>query len=122
MHENNIISVNELEKARKKAARREWFEEKKVEAKRFVCEHKQEILAASIVVGGVALKGAKLIIKAHNLGKEEELKDLYVYDRSLGHYWKLRRKLDNREWVEIEQRRKNGERLGDILDELKVLE
>lgn len=122
MYENNIISANELEKARKKAARREWIAEKKEKAKKFVCEHKQEILAASIVVGGVALKGAKLLIKAHNLGKEEELKNRYVYDRSLGHYWKLRRELDNQEWVEIEQRRKNGERLGDILNELKVLE
>lgn len=52
---------------------------------------------------------------------EEELKDLYCYDRSLGHYWRLRRELSNKEWLEIDQRKKNGERLADILDEMKVL-
>ena len=49
------------------------------------------------------------------------MKDLYCYDRSLGHYWRLRRELSNKEWLEIDQRKKNGERLADILDEMKVL-
>ena len=53
--------------------------------------------------------------------KEKDLKDLYCYDRSLGHYWKLRRELTNSEWVEIDRRKSNGERLADILEELKVL-
>ena len=56
----------------------------------------------------------------HN-NKEKNLKDLYCYDRSLGHYWKLRRELTNSEWVKIDQRKQNGERLADILDELKAL-
>ena len=29
--------------------------------------------------------------------------------------------IDNKEWLEIDQRKKNGERLSDILDEMKVL-
>ena len=53
--------------------------------------------------------------------KEKDLKDLYCYDRSLGHYWTLRRRLTNAEWVEIDKRKNNGERLADILSELKVL-
>jgi len=56
-----------------------------------------------------------------NLRKEKDVKELYCYDRSLGHYWVLRRELTNREWIEIDQRKKNGERLADILSELKVL-
>lgn len=119
--ENNIITTKDLEKARKKAARREWFADKKAKVKQFAVEHKEQITVVSTVACVAAIKGAKLLIKAHNLQKEEDLKKLYVYDRSLGHYWHLRRELDNDEWVEIEQRRKNGERLGDILDELKVL-
>lgn len=55
------------------------------------------------------------------LNKEKDLKDLYCYDRSLGHYWKLRRELTNTEWVEIDKRKNNGERLSDILSEMKVL-
>ena len=63
----------------------------------------------------------KVVGKYVNQHKQEDLKDLYCYDRSLGHYWKLRRELTNDEWLEIDKRKKNGERLSDILDELKVL-
>ena len=53
--------------------------------------------------------------------EEKQLKNDYCYDRSLGHYWKLRRELTNEEWIAIDKRKRNGERLGDILAELKVL-
>ena len=62
-----------------------------------------------------------MVSKRINLRKQEELKDLYCYDRSLGHYWRLRRELSNKEWLEIDQRKKNGERLSDILAEMTVL-
>ena len=62
-----------------------------------------------------------MVSKRINLRKQEVLKDLYCYDRSLGHYWRLRRELSNKEWLEIDQRKKNGERLSDILAEMKVL-
>lgn len=52
---------------------------------------------------------------------EENLKNLYCYDRSLDQYWKPRRELADDEWLEIDRRIKNGERLSDILDELRVL-
>ena len=55
------------------------------------------------------------------MDKEKKVKDLYCYDRSLGHYWALRRELTNAEWVLVDKRKANGERLADILDELKVL-
>ena len=55
------------------------------------------------------------------LRKERNLKELYCYDRSLGHYWELRRKLTNREWIDINKRMREGKKLGEILQELKVL-
>lgn len=66
-------------------------------------------------------KSHKTVNKHMNVKKEQKLKDLYCYDRSAGHYWRLRRKLTNSEWVEIDRRMNNGERLGIILEELKVL-
>ena len=79
----------------------------------------------AIAIGATILSGAKYCgksaIKHKNIKDEENVKNLYCYDRSLGHYWKLRRELDNDEWVEIDQRKANGERLGDILYDLKVL-
>lgn len=80
-------------------------------------------ILTTVVTSGVALAG-KLVKGAGrraNLKKEEAIKNLYCYDRSLGHYWKLRRELTNDEWLMIDARKKAGERLSDILDELKVL-
>ena len=73
----------------------------------------------------VAISGltifTKVVGKRINLGKAERVKNLYCYDRSLGHYWRLKRKLSNREWLEIDKRKAKGERLADILAEMKVL-
>lgn len=86
------------------------------------CKDNKEILVIIIPAGAAALAGTtKLIGKAIDVHKEHNLQDLKCYDRSLGHYWELKRKLGNDEWVMIEQRRKNGERLADILSDLKVL-
>lgn len=71
-----------------------------------------------IAFGGKIVKGA---IRSHNLAKEEALKNLYVYDNRLGHYWLLRRPLKNNEWLEIADRKAKGEMLGDILSGMKVL-
>ena len=81
-------------------------------------------------VGGTVLTGivgfvtkvTKGAIRNHNLSKEQQLKDRYVYDRSLGMYLRLRRKLTNKDWATINNRRRNGERLPDILQKMNVLE
>lgn len=77
------------------------------------------ILGPAVI--GATTTGIKTVSRHMKLKKEQNLHDLYCYDRSLGHYWKLRRELTNNEWVEIDRRKKNGERLADILSELKVL-
>ncbi|MEG1514919.1 MAG: hypothetical protein RSD95_08560 [Clostridia bacterium] len=78
------------------------------------------IVLTPILIGGVATI-VKVVGERANLNKEEAVKNLYCYDRSLGHYWALRRALSNKEWLEIDARKKTGERLSDILDELSVL-
>ncbi len=91
------------------------------EAKDWIEWHKNEIVTYT----PIAIAGATTIIKVVgrriNLHKQKTLKTLYCYDRSLGHYWRLRRPLSNREWVAIEKRRKHGERLADILNSMNVL-
>lgn len=85
-------------------------------------ENKEAIVAISSIVLGGSVKLIHGFVKKSNLKKEASNKELYCYDRSLGHYWKLKRRLTNAEWVEIDKRKKNGERLADILDALKVLD
>ena len=78
------------------------------------------LVLAPAVIGGTATI-VKVVGKRVNLHKTEELKNLYCYDRSLGHHWAPRRELSNPEWLQIDKRKKCGERLSDILAELKVL-
>ena len=78
------------------------------------------ITLAPMVIAGVTTV-TKVVGKRVNLHKEKTLKEHYCYDRSLGHYWALRRDLSNNEWLEVDRRKKNGERLADILGSMKVL-
>ena len=118
---NNTINIDDFRKEAKRRQFKEKLNQKFQKGKEWVVRNKEAV----IVLTPIVIKGATTIIKVAgkhvNLHKEEELKDLYCYDRSLGHYWKLKRELTNKEWLEIDQRKKNGERLSDILDELKVL-
>lgn len=90
-------------------------------AKEWTIRNKGDIIVLTpVIVGGITTV-IKVVSKRANLCKEEHIKKLYCYDRSLGHYWELRRELSNKEWLVIDQRKKNGERLADILSELRVL-
>lgn len=87
-------------------------------------EHKDE--TALIVTGGIAVlgavgKAARRIDRKVTLQKEQDLKDLYVYDRSLGIYHELRRKLRPSEALEIDRRRSDGESMAHILASMRLL-
>ena len=113
-----------LKKFRREQKKREFKEKvhsKIQNGKDWCYENKDLIVQLAPAAIGVLAIGTKAIGKHANLKKQEAVKDLYCYDRSLGHYWNLKRKLTSKEWVTINNRKKNGERLGDILDSMKVL-
>lgn len=119
MHEDNVVDF------RTKEQKRQEFKEKinsKIQSGKewFIRNKEAAITLTPIVIGGVTTV-AKVVGKRINLGKQEDIKNLYCYDRSLGHYWRLRRELTNKEWLEIDRRKKNGDRLSDILSDMKVL-
>lgn len=116
-----IYSKEGIDKARKKAERREKFQEKVITAKDWVYNNKEILVVAVPGLIGAGTAIVKVVGKRFNLAKEQKLKENYCYDRSLGHYWALKRELSNKEWVEVDKRKQNGERLADILDSLKVL-
>lgn len=121
MNEKTVIDAKELERARKRAKRREWIQQKKVDAYNFYQNNKNELMIFVPAVAGVTTAVVKTVGKHNSQHREKNLKENYCYDRSLGHYWQLRRKPSNSEWVEIDRRKRNGERLADILDEMRLL-
>lgn len=98
-----------------------WFADKKDKTVEFIEEHRDTIVVLAPVIFTCVTTGIRMVSRHVALAKTKDLKDLYCYDRSAGHYWPLRRKLTTREWIEIDSRRENGERLKDILLDLKVL-
>lgn len=116
-----VIDMREFEHESKRRAFKQKINTKIQNGKEWVVRNKEAVIALTpVIIVGVTTV-TKVVGKRINLRKQEDLKDLYCYDRSLGHYWRLRRELSNKEWLEIDQRKKNGERLSDILSEMKVL-
>jgi hypothetical protein len=100
---------------------KEGLKSKLRDGRRWCVRNKEALIFLTpVVIGGLAAV-AKAAGKYINLRKEESNKNLYCYNRSLGHYWKLKRSLSNKEWVEVDRRKNNGERLADILSGLKIL-
>ena len=79
--------------------------------------------AAVIASGAVAVIQyvGKAAIKEHQNNKEANLLKLRCYDPSKGHYYYLKRELSNKEWLMIDKRRDAGEKLPDILEDMRVL-
>ena len=125
MGEVIVIDAEAFEKQKKEAAKRERKARRqklKAEVVQFIENNMTEIASVgTLVVIGTGRAIAKAAKRQARAREELKVKDLRVYDTSLGHYWELRRKLTSREWLEIEMRRQNGERLATILSEMNVL-
>lgn len=116
-----VIDLNEFKKEQKKLERKAKINNLVKKGKAIYENNKELVLISIPILAGAVGKTIKFVSKRINLRKEEDIKDLYCYDRSLGHYWRLRRELTNKEWLAIDERKKNGERLADILADLRVL-
>ena len=82
------------------------------------------------IVGSVVIVGADKLFKGIKKLKElqptqaeldREWREHHVYDRSLGMYFPLKRKMSPRECMNFEQRKKRGESTGDILRSMNLL-
>lgn len=84
-------------------------------------EHQTEISVFGPVLISGTVEMIKIISKQKKQNEERYLKENYIYDRSMGHYYELRRKLKSSEWLMIEKRKSYGEPLGEILQDMRVL-
>lgn len=113
----NIYNIGEL----KKDSVKDKIGKKIQDGKEWVRNNKETlIMAAPIVMAGVGTL-VKVSHKHLTLRKQRLLKELYCYDPSLGHYWRLKRELSNNEWITIDRRKMNGERLSEILSQMNLL-
>ena len=85
-------------------------------------EHNPE-MALAIVGSGIAAARylGKDVIKDIRSNREAAQLKMRCYDPSKGHYYYLKRELTNKEWLMIDKRRDAGEKLPDILEEMRVL-
>lgn len=84
-------------------------------------DHPQEAVAIATIAGTVGFNIFKFASKQHTLHATQMLKERYIYDRSNGHYFKMNRVPSTAQWLEIEARKKAGESLGSILQDMKLL-
>ena len=88
-------------------------------------ENKEIVIGVLVPTGIAVVKTVTGIVKSvdrkMDLKKEQDLKDLYIYDRSLGYYHELNRKLKPSEALEIDKRRCDGESMAHILASMKLL-
>ena len=95
--------------------------DKKDKAVDWCKDHTEEAVTLACLAVGATYKVGKFAYKHKQVKDETALKERYIYDRSMGHYWKCRKKPSTREYLEIERRKNAGESLGNILTDMKLL-
>ncbi len=107
---------------------KERFEETKERAKWKAClakewciRNKEAIIVLGPVIAGGVVEVVKISTKRRTIKEEKALKERYIYDHSTGHYYEMRRKPKNSELLQIDQRKREGESLGWILNDMRLL-
>lgn len=92
---------------------------------KFLKENPEFAYGVAVPTAAFAGRATYQAIKKHNRNKrqdkQEKMKRTRIYDRSSGNYWHLKKELTNKQWLEVNKRKKAGEKTGDILKSMKVL-
>lgn len=96
-------------------------EQKWMSAKDWMRQNKDVVVVCAPIVLGGTFKILKECSRNRRVDEERDLKEKWVYDRSNGHYYELRRKIKSQEWLIIDQRKAEGESLGQILASMRLL-
>lgn len=122
--EAEVVDVNSLEKELKKQQFKRKVKEKIQNTVYWINENKEFLIivvpAASAILGG-GFKVIRSISRNIALSQEKRIKDMRIYDRSMGKYIELKRPLKNADMKTILERRENGEKLSNILMDLKLI-
>ena len=101
----------------KKAANTAWTGIKG--AARWVKDNKEDL---ALVGSGLAIIFGYTKARGNRRSyRQEDDRDFRVYDNRTGQYYYLKRRMTNREKMELDYRLENGERMGFILDDMNLL-
>lgn len=111
----------------KEQAKERWEKFKKVATEKTVSiclwvRDNWEIV--SVLGAGAATlvgSGVKSYRKHRDIRQQQMLKDRYIYDRRTGHYWHLNRTPSNNQMLELDERRRRGETLGEALRNMRLI-
>lgn len=117
------ILVDENGKVKKFDLKAEWAKAKAKAAQIWeTCKENKEIV---IAVGSVVIPAGIEIVKMSAKRIDRKTEDTHrrkeMWDPVEGHWWKLKRELSSREYLEVENRVKNGEKRGEVLYDMGVL-
>ena len=104
--------------------KKNWFERAWNNVTQFYEDHEGLVNCAALIaatVGGSIAGISRDITKRKAIRSEYELKNLYIYDRKYGHYWKLRKPLSNRQRLDIDTAVNAGQMMGEVWERIRVL-
>lgn len=82
--------------------------------------HKEIMVFTGVVLGSV-VEIIKINTRKHCVSEDRALKERFIYDSHNRHYYETKRKVKNSEWLAIDDRLKQGENLGWILNDMELL-
>lgn len=118
---NKTVDINDFKREARIRKFKAKIEETADKVKDLVAEHPAESMALVTAAFGSLIGLARRYDRKKDLREQQRLRDEYIYDRSLGSYWRTRRKMTNGEKLEVERRRRQGESLGEILRDMRLL-
>lgn len=87
---------------------------------KFVKENREDLVVL-VPLGVAAVTGLKKAAQKTTTDSERWRIDHTYYDPHTGRHWELRRKMSNRERMELEERQAAGELTGHILESMRIL-
>jgi hypothetical protein len=114
--------VNEKRSFKEKIDDLKWDAKQKYYRTKDWCrDHTTEAVGLATVLISGSIELIRVVSKNKNNKEEKQLKENYIYDRSAGHYYELKRQPKSSEWLMIDHRKAEGECLGDILSDMRIL-
>lgn len=91
------------------------------EAKMWYEQHKTEIAVAAPIIAFNIIELIKILGQKSLSDTQRDIRERYIFDKEVGHYYETRRPPKDKEWLLIDERILQGEHVGFILMNMGLL-